>query len=68
MKVLHKKTNKEHFISIEHWDKLGELNMQSAYKVIDTTDFVPKKVNINPSEIEIFEIKLDKPKQVKKTK
>ena len=67
MIVLHKKTKKEHFIPVESWNKIIEMGWDGQYKVIDSAEFVSKTINLNPKDIEVFEIKLEeKPKPRKK--
>ena len=74
MIVLHKKNKTEHYITIEDWNRLESLGMQTAYKVVDNSEFTTKVTEINLNDIPVFKVELDepvkqtKPKKVKKTK
>ena len=66
MLVQHKKTKEEHWLSVEEWNRLKELNMQGSYKVIDNQDLIAGKVDIRPEDIEVFQIKIEPEKKKKK--
>lgn len=59
MEIRHKKSNEIHYVSLDEWKKLGELNMQSGYKVLTTDDIQSHKIELKDMKPLIEKIELE---------
>lgn len=61
MEVKHKKSNEIHIISLDDWNRLGELGLQSGYKVISNDELQSNKIDLKAMKPLIQKIELNEP-------
>jgi len=60
MEVRHKKSKEIHYISLDDWNRLGELGLQSGYKVVSNDELQSNKIDLKEMPL-IQKIELNEP-------